>query len=149
MRFKSLMIVDRIIAVFYNRECFLRWLYKSFMNFQILLYRHYSFVEDPKTEVEEHLMYCHFLGLRGRVYIAPEGISGTVSGLTKDVESYITYMQEHPLFSEIVFKVDEADAHAFHKIHVRVKPELLIFRSEKDVNPKALTGEYIAPVDFY
>jgi UPF0176 protein len=119
------------------------------MNYRILLYYHYDYVEDPETEVAEHLAYCQSLGLRGRVYIAPEGINGTVSGLTKDVETYIAYMQAHPLFSGIVFKVDEADNHAFHTIHVRVKSELVNFRLEEDVNPKELTGEYIEPAEFY
>jgi UPF0176 protein len=119
------------------------------MNYLILLYYHYNFVKDPEIEVAEHLAFCQFLGLRGRVYIAPEGINGTVSGLTKDVETYIAYMQAHPLFSGMVFKIDEANEHAFNKLHVRVKPELVNFRLEEDVNPKEMTGEYLEPAEFY
>jgi UPF0176 protein len=58
-------------------------------------------------------------------------------------------MQAHPLFSGMVFKVDEADDHAFNKMHVRVKPELVNFRLEEDVNPKEITGEYLEPAEFY
>jgi UPF0176 protein len=49
----------------------------------------------------------------------------------------------------MVFKVDEADDHAFNKLHVRVKPELVNFRLEEDVNPKEMTGEYLEPAEFY
>jgi UPF0176 protein len=119
------------------------------MNYRVLLYYHYVNILDPEAVVDEHLAYCQSLGLRGRIYIAPEGINGTVSGTTEDVETYIAYMQAHPLFSGMVFKVDEADEHAFNKMHVRVKPELVNFRLEEDVNPVELTGEYLEPADFY
>jgi UPF0176 protein len=92
------------------------------MNYRVLLYYHYVSILDPESLVEEHLDYCQSLGLRGRIYIAPEGINGTVSGTKEQVETYINYMQAHHLFSGMVFKVDEADDHAFNKMHVRLKP---------------------------
>jgi UPF0176 protein len=52
------------------------------------------------------------------LYIAPEGINWTVSGTTEQFDTYINYMQTHRLFSGMRFKVDEADDHAFTKMHV-------------------------------
>jgi UPF0176 protein len=119
------------------------------MNYRVLLYYHYHWIEDPETVVQEHLAFCQSLGLRGRIYIAPEGINGTVSGTTAQVDTYISYMQAHHLFSGMVFKIDEANEHAFNKLHVRVKSELVNFRLEEDVNPKEMTGEYLEPAEFY
>jgi UPF0176 protein len=68
------------------------------MNYRVLLYYHYGSILYPESVVEEHLAYCQSLGLRGRIYIAPEGINGTVSGTTAQVDTYIAYMQDHPLF---------------------------------------------------
>jgi UPF0176 protein len=119
------------------------------LNFRVLLFYYYFSIDDPETVVQIHLAYCQSLGLRGRVYIAPEGINGTVSGTTEQVDTYINYMQAHPLFSGMVFKVDEADDHAFNKMHVRVKPELVNFRLEEDVNPTEITGEYLEPAEFF
>jgi UPF0176 protein len=119
------------------------------MNYRVLLYYHYHWIEDPEIVVQEHLAFCQSLGLRGRIYIAPEGINGTVSGTTAQVDTYIAYLQAHTLFSGMVFKVDEADDHAFNKMHVRVKSELVNFRLEEDINPKSLTGEYLEPAEFY
>jgi UPF0176 protein len=119
------------------------------MNYRVLLYYHYVSISDPESVVEEHLAYCQSLGLRGRIYIAPEGINGTVSGTTAQVDTYIAYVQAHPLFSGMVFKIDEAKEHTFNKLHVRVKPELVNFRLEEDVNPKEMTGEYLEPAEFY
>ncbi len=71
---------------------------KKFNSYTILLYYYYVSILDPVSVVEEHLAYCQSLGLRGRVYIAPEGINGTVSGTTEQVDTYINYMQAHPCF---------------------------------------------------
>jgi UPF0176 protein len=57
------------------------------MYFKILLYYHYVSILDPESVVEEHLAFCQSLGLRGRIYIAPEGINGTVSGTTQQVDT--------------------------------------------------------------
>ena len=59
------------------------------MNYRVLLYYHYGLILDPESVVKEHLAYCQSLGLRGRIYIAPEGINGTVSGTTEQVDTYI------------------------------------------------------------
>ena len=119
------------------------------MDYRVLLYYHYVEIVDPEAVVEEHLAYCHDLGVKGRIYIAPEGINGTISGTTQQVDTYIEYMDQHPLFHGMVFKSDEADDHAFGKMHVRVKPELVNFRLDEDVNPKEITGQYLEPAEFY
>jgi UPF0176 protein len=49
----------------------------------------------------------------------------------------------------MLFKIDEAKEDEFNKMHVRVKPELVNFRLEEDVNPKEMTGEYLEPNEFY
>lgn len=122
---------------------------EELMDYRVLLYYHYVEILDPEAVVEEHLAYCLELGVKGRIYIAPEGINGTISGTTEQVDTYIEYMDQHPLFHGMVFKSDEADDHAFIKMHVRVKPELVNFRLDEDVNPKEITGQYLEPAEFY
>jgi len=116
---------------------------------QILLYYHYVYIENPEEEREKHLAYCKNLGLLGRIYISSEGINGTVSGTIEQTNTYMDWMQSSTLFKGIVFKVDLADGHAFKKMHVRTKNELVNFRLEDDINPLELTGEYVHPKDFY
>jgi UPF0176 protein len=62
---------------------------------------------------------------------------------------YIIYMQAHPLFSGMVFKIDEAKKHTFKKLHDCVKLELVNFRLEEDVNPKEIMGEYLELAELY
>lgn len=84
-------------------------------SFRILLY--YKFVQIPEPELfaAEHLAYCKSLELKGRIIVAEEGINGTVSGTIEQTEQYMKDMHNHPLFSDMVFKIDEASEHAFKK----------------------------------
>ena len=116
---------------------------------QVLLYYHYVKIDDPETLAVEHLQFCNDLDLRGRILIAEEGINGTVSGTIEQTEKYMKAMEKDPLFKGIVFKVDPHDGHAFKKMHVRPRPELVTLRLEDDINPKKLTGNYLSPKEFY
>ena len=59
------------------------------------------------------------------------------------------YMKAHPLFKDMVFKIDEADSHAFKKMFVRPRPELVNLSLDKDIDPRNQTGEYLSPEEFY
>ncbi len=119
------------------------------MPYRILLYYKYVQIEDPESFSVEHRDYCKSLGLKGRILVAREGINGTVSGTIEQTNAYMAYMHEHPLFRDLVFKIDDAPEHAFQKMFVRPKQELVTFRLEDDVNPNELTGTHLKPADFY
>ncbi len=115
----------------------------------VILYYHYTKLNELETFRDIHQEFCDRDNLLGRIYVASEGINGTLSGLKDDVLAYMEYLKNDQRFEEIVFKVDEADKHAFKKMHVRVKNELVNLSLETDINPKKLTGEYVEPRDFY
>jgi len=117
--------------------------------YRVLLYYHYTKIEDPQLERIEHLAYCKSLGLLGRIFISEEGINGTVSGTIEQTDQYMHHLSTSIRYSGISFKIDEADRHAFKKMHVRTKNELVNFSLEDDVNPKEITGTYLEPLDFY
>ena len=118
------------------------------MNYQVLLYYHYTTIEDPAAFSAEHLAMCKEIGLKGRILVANEGINGTVSGTIEQTEMYMNNMKADPLFDGIVFKIDAAEGHAFKKMHVRPRPELVHLGLEEDVNPHELTGRYLSPKEF-
>ncbi|SFE82357.1 oxygen-dependent tRNA uridine(34) hydroxylase TrhO [Alteribacillus iranensis] len=117
-------------------------------NYRVLLYYYYTPLEDPETFAADHLDYCKDLGLKGRILVATEGINGTVSGTVEQTEQYMKDMKNDPRFSDIVFKIDEAEGHAFKKMHVRHRPELVTLRLEDDIDPNEITGEYLSPKEF-
>lgn len=118
-------------------------------NYRVLLYYHYVSIKDPESFKNAHLKLCESMNLKGRIIIAEEGINGTVSGLKEDTDRYVKWFNNHPLFKGMPFKVDEESQHAFKKMHVRVKPELVNLRLEEDVDPLQQTGEYLSPKAFY
>lgn len=83
------------------------------MNYQVLLYYHYTTIEDPAVFSAEHLAFCKEIGLKGRILVANEGINGTVSGTIEQTEAYMEKMKSDPLFEGIVFKIDVVESHAF------------------------------------
>ncbi|HLQ70219.1 MAG TPA: rhodanese-related sulfurtransferase [Bacillota bacterium] len=118
-------------------------------NYNVLLYYNYVQIDDPETFAAEHLAYCNELGLKGRILVAEEGINGTVSGTVEQTKKYMTKMHEDPRFADMAFKVDAHDGHAFKKMHVRHRPELVTLRLEDDIDPKQTTGKHLSPEEFH
>lgn len=117
--------------------------------YRILLYYMYVPIENPEEFAKQHLKLCEELGLKGRILVAAEGINGTVSGTVEQTEQYMQTMKKDPRFAEMVFKIDEADEHAFKKMHVRPRKEVVTLQLDDDVNPQELTGTYLSPKEFF
>lgn len=117
--------------------------------YRVLLYYQYVEIEEPDIFAKQHLKMCKEIGLKGRILVAKEGINGTVSGTVEQTDLYMDTMRKDPRFADIIFKVDESDQHAFKKMHVRPRPELVTFRLEDDINPKELTGNYLSPKEWF
>lgn len=115
--------------------------------YQVLLYYRYSPIPDPESYVREHLAFCQELGLYGRVLIGAEGINGTVSGLTPQTERYMETLREDERTRGIEFKVDPADEHAFRRLSVKFRPEIVTLGldDEEDIDPAQVTGKRLTP----
>ncbi|UJL46992.1 rhodanese-related sulfurtransferase [Virgibacillus sp. NKC19-16] len=122
---------------------------ESSTNYQVLLYYKYVSMEDPESYAEEHLQLCNDLELKGRILVASEGINGTVSGTIEQTEKYMEAMHNDPRFADMTFKIDPHDGHAFKKMHVRPRSELVSLRLEEDINPLQTTGAHLSPQEFY
>lgn len=124
--------------------------------YRVLLYYKYAPVANPELMVKEHQQFCDKNNLKGRIFIASEGINGTLSGLQADTENYKSYLRSIPQFSDIIFKEDEADEHAFIKMHVRLKNEIVhsglketsIVNGGKRLSPEQLLEFYESGKDF-
>lgn len=115
--------------------------------YSVLLYYCYTRIEDPEQFREDHHLLCLELNLKGRIIIAGEGLNGTVSGLVKDCEAYMDIVKSDPRFKTIEFKVEPHESHAFEKLHVRVKPEI-VNSGLTELDPTQKTGKYIEPKEF-
>jgi len=119
------------------------------MNYRILLYYKYVSIEDHEVFAKAHLEYCSRLGVKGRIVIAPEGINGTLSGTLEQTDAYIDRMHRDSRFADMAFKIDPFDRHAFPRLTVKARNEIVTMQLSDDVDPNHLTGRRLEPKDFY
>ena len=112
--------------------------------YSILLYYCYTHIESPEAFREAHHQYCIENGLRGRIIIAQEGINGTLSGSTTACEKYMHTLKVDPRFAHTHFKVSAHTQHAFQKLHVRVKSEI-VHAGLPHIHPQQQTAPYVTP----
>ncbi len=116
-------------------------------NYYILLYYCYTDIDDPEDFRESHHLFCISHDLKGRIIVASEGINGTISGLKENCGIYMDAMKNDPRFQGIDFKIEPATDHAFKKLNVRVKPEI-VHSSLSHMDPRKKSGRYIEPSEF-
>ena len=119
------------------------------MKYFTLLFYKYTFIEEPEVFAIRHLKLCKKLNLTGRVFIASEGINGTVSGSEENCQTYMNELISNPVFKGIEFKIDEVDKPSFNRMHVRHKKEICAFGDREHLlNPNEMTGKYLEPEEF-
>lgn len=118
-------------------------------DYRVLLYYKYVDIENPEQFRKEHKQLCDEIGLKGRILVSDEGLNGTVSGTIEQTDKYMDALRSDERFEDIMFKIDDADSHAFEKMHVRYRPEIVSLKlGEEDIDPRELTGKYLDPVEF-
>ncbi|MEM9282345.1 MAG: rhodanese-related sulfurtransferase [Verrucomicrobiota bacterium] len=119
--------------------------------FQVLLYYRYVEIADPVAYAESHRALCESLELRGRIIVGLEGINGTVSGPIKSTEAYMIAMHADPLTANMEFKIDSAEGHAFPKLSIKARKEIvsLGLDASEDINPNKLTGTRLTPSEWH
>lgn len=120
------------------------------LNYLVLAYYNYTRIDDAEDMAPKHLAYCKSLKLRGRIYIAHEGINGTVSGTREACEQYMKDLKADARFSSTEFKIDEAAEHAFQRMHVRYKTEIVYsgLRDPNVIDPTKETGKHLRGEEF-
>ncbi|MCF8567202.1 rhodanese-related sulfurtransferase [Alicyclobacillus tolerans] len=117
--------------------------------YRILLFYKYVPIANYESYAKEHLEFCKELGLRGRILVAPEGINGTVSGTVEQTDRYMESLKSDPRFQDMEFKIDESEKHAFKKMFVRPKREIVTMRLDQDIHPWEMTGKHLSPREFF
>lgn len=103
----------------------------------VLSYYCFSKIEKPEIEVQSHRKFLISLGAKGRIYISQEGINGTISALKEHAETYMRWMKSRSCFKEIEFKEHSHNEHAFAKLTVKVRKELVALGCKVDINKMA------------
>ena len=126
------------------------------MDYRVLLFYKYINFPEPQKFQQDHLRFCEKNDILGRVWISTEGINATVSGKVDNIKRYKSEIKKYSEFADIWFKEDKHDGHAFKKIHVRVKQEIVtasfgevdLSKTAKRLKPEELNKFYETGKDF-
>ncbi len=116
--------------------------------YEVLLFYKYVTIEDPEYFAKKHLKFCKGIGILGRVLIAKEGINGTVSGTLEQTDAYVKALHEDPRFEDMEFKREKTEGHAFKRISVKERDEIVSLMLEDDLDPNELTGKHLSPKEW-
>ena len=85
--------------------------------------------------------------VRGTLLVAPEGLNGTIAGPEASIDRVLAGVRALPGFAGLDVKFAEAAAMPFHRLKVRIKPEIVTM-GQPDLDPAANAGTYVAPADW-
>ena len=94
--------------------------------YQVILYYNFKKIADPEAFCLDHKEKCRSLHLLGRVYIAREGINGTLTGSMEDIAAYKKYLCSLPEFTDTEFKDDYCDELPFTRLKIKTRAEAFL-----------------------
>ena len=116
--------------------------------YQITSYYKFTPITNPQQFCLEHKKKCRSLNLLGRIYIASEGINGSVAGRPADVEAYKEYLSSLSGFENIQYKEEACDYIPFDRLKVKTRPELVTLKSSIKIDPTANAGRHLTPQEW-
>ena len=115
------------------------------MDYKVLAYYAIVPIENPQEEVARHKDFFQSRDFKGRIYISEQGINGQASGLASHADEYMAWMGADSRFQKMPFKVHEASEHAFPKMTVKVRKQLVAVDCEVDFSERA---EHVSPEEW-
>lgn len=115
------------------------------MDYLVLAYYCITPIENPLEEVLRHKEFFKNRDFKGRIYISEEGINGQASGSKQHAEEYMAWMQADARFQKMPFKLHQATEHAFPKMTVKYRKQLVAVDCKVDFS---LRGEALSPKEW-
>lgn len=112
------------------------------MEYKVLAYYSITKVEDPKALVKKHKEFFKSRDFKGRIYISEQGINGQASGRADHADEYMAWLAGDTRFEKMPFKVHLSNEHAFEKMTVKYREELVAVRRPVDFSN---VGEHVSP----
>lgn len=110
------------------------------MEYKVLAYYSVEPLSDPMREIALHKEFFKDRDFRGRIYISEQGINGQSSGRADHADEYMAWMKER--FQKMPFKVHASNEHAFPKMTVKYRKQLVAVDCPVDFSK---IGEHVSP----
>lgn len=115
------------------------------MEYKVLAYYAVTPIENPQELVSSHKEFFKERDFKGRIYISEQGINGQASARSDHAEEYIHWLKADSRFAHISFKLHSSTEHAFEKMTVKYRKQLVAFDSVVDLSQRA---EHVSPAEW-
>ena len=104
----------------------------------------YRFVDFPDFEAwrEPLLEVCRAQAVKGTLLLAKEGINGTIAGPEGGVQRVLDHLRADARFAGLQPKFSWASEALFHRMKVRLKPEIVTMGVD-GIDPNQLVGTHV------
>lgn len=114
--------------------------------YTIILFYRFTDIAHPEQFRDEQKKLCQALGLKGRLLVAHEGVNGTFEGTTEAIEQYKQILTSQPGFAGLIFKESHGTGHAFTKLEIKVRREVVTL-GVGDFDIAAETAPELSPTE--
>ena len=123
-----------------NNFSYSEYIVTNMKNHYVILFYKFINLPDPKAVADAQRKVCADLGLMGRVIIADEGINATLEGTREQVDAYKEFLKQDEYFFDILVKESPSEGNSFHRLSVKVRPEIVTLGAGKfDVKNQTAT----------
>lgn len=112
------------------------------MNYTVIAFYHFIEIKDPELEVRKHKNFFKDRDVRGRIYISTAGINAQMSASLDVACQYKDFLASDERFGNVWFKEQPAKEHAFFKMIVKTKEQLVAVGRRVDLSKR---GEDVDP----
>lgn len=113
--------------------------------YDVILYYNFQSIKDSEQFCADHKRKCLSLDLLGRVYIAGEGINGTLAGTKENIQKYKQYLHSFSGFEGTEFKESQCAYIPFRKLIVKVRPEIVTLKAQEQIDLSRGKGKRLLP----
>lgn len=112
----------------------------------IFIYTFYRFknFKNLKSVKIQIINFQKETNIFGTILIANEGINGTISGNSKELDRLIKKMKSILKIRKLSVKISKNNFIPFNRFKIKIKKEIVTIGSNK-ISPQKKTGKYIAP----
>jgi len=109
-------------------------------NYFVVAYYYLTNIKNVQDEISSQKSFFKDKDVLGRIYISEKGVNGQVSCHKDYYNVLIKYLSEK--YPKIIFKIDPSSEHAFCKMTVKYRQQLVALDIDVDLED---TGEHVSP----
>jgi UPF0176 protein len=110
--------------------------------FFAIAYYHFVELDNPEQEVERYKNFFNGRDIKGRIYFSKDGVNAQISATRDASKEFLSWLREDPRFQDADVKLQACGEHAFYKMTVKARKQLVAFDTDVDLDER---GEHLSP----